>query len=207
MTGLPKKSKKKAPPPRPSKPVPKAKERAETPKGVPESIDKERWGALFRGQIIGTTIRKFSGYVALADQKAQGLIFMNSILIPVAMNWIENPGYRVGALICIVTAIFSILAALICIYPKRRAGRKPDGTINLLHFGDIAKLKEEDFLDEFLPVYNDLNLLSEAAAKDMHDVARRVIRPKFYWLKLSYIIFFCGNLAAIFGTLYAIWYH
>lgn len=202
-----KKTSKKSPPPKPDKPVPKATQRAASPVGLPESADKERWSALFRGQIVATTIRKFSGYVALADQKAQGLIFMNSILIPVAMNWIENPGYRVGALICIITAILSIMAAMICIYPKRRAGRKPDGTINLLHFGDIAKLKEEEFLDEFLPIYNDLTLLSEAAAKDMHDAARRIIRPKFYWLKLSYLIFFFGNLAAICGTLYAIWYY
>lgn len=199
---------KKAPrPPKAAKPVPKPAVRAETPKGVPESADKERWAALYRGQIITTTIRKFYSYVALADQKAQGLIFMNSILIPVAMNWIEHPGYRVGALICIITAVFSIMSAMICIYPKRRAGRKPDGTINLLHFGDIALLKEHEFLDEFLPVFNDLNLLSEAAAKDMHDAARRIIRPKFYWLKLSYLVFFFGNLAAIIGTLYAIWYH
>lgn len=197
----------KSPPKISDKSVPQPMQKAPLSDGLPESADKERWAALFRGQIIGTTIRKFSGYVALADQKAQGLIFMNSILIPVAMNWIEDPGYRVGALICIVTAVLSIMAALICIYPKRRAGRKPDGTINLLHFGDIAKLKEHEFLDEFLPVFNDPLLLSEAAAKDMHDVARRIIRPKFYWLKLSYIIFFFGNLAAICGTLYAIWYH
>lgn len=184
---------------------PKATEKATSPKGVPASADSERWAALYRGQLIGTTIRKFYNYVNLADQKAQGLIFLNTILIPVAFHWIEMPGYRIGALICITTAVISITAAMICIYPKRRAGRKPDGTINLLHFSDIAQMKEHEFLDEFLPVFNDLSLLSEAAAKDMHDTARRIIRPKFFWLKFSYISFFFGNLAAVGATLYAIW--
>jgi len=202
-----KKLTKKPRPAKAGKPVPKAKHKVVSPAGLPEPGDKKHWAALFRGQIVATTIHKFSGYVALTDQKAQGLIFMNSILIPVAMNWIEDPGYRVGAFICIVTAILSIVAAMICIYPKCRAGRKPDGTLNLLHYGDIAKLKEYEFLDEFLPVFNDMTLLSEAAAKDIHDAARRIIRPKLYWLKLSYIIFFFGNLAAISGTLYAIWYY
>ena len=204
--GITLKKEKKDPPPKASRPIPKAKGKVEAPKGVPDSADKERWAALYRGQIIGTTIRKFYSYVGLADQKAQGLIFMNSILIPVALNWVDKPGYHMGALICIITAILSIMTAMICIYPKRRAGRKPDGTINLLHFGDIAKLKEEEFLDEFLPIFNDLTLLSEASIKDMHDAARRIIRPKFYWLKLSYLVFFFGNLLAISATLYGIFY-
>lgn len=171
-----------------------------------ETPDKARWEALFRGQIMGTTTQKFFNYVALADQKAQGLIFMNSILIPVALNWLEIPGYQVGSIICIATAVCSIMAALICIYPKRRAGRKPDGSINLLHFGDIGKLREAEFLDEFMPIYNDLNKLAVVVAKDVHDTARRIIRPKFFWLKLSYLVFFFGNLIAISGTLYAVWH-
>lgn len=173
---------------------------------IPESPDKYRWEALFRGQILSTTTTKFFNYVALADQKAQGLIFMNSILIPVALNWIDKPQYHLSALICIFTAVLSIMAALICIYPKRRGGRKPDGTFNLLHFGDIGRMKEEEFMAEFQPKFNDPAKLAEIAAKDIHDVARRIIRPKFYWLKFSYIVFFFGNLGAIACALYNIWY-
>ena len=171
----------------------------------PDSPDKKRWEALLRGQVLGTTTTKFFNYVALADQKAQGLIFMNSILIPVALNWIQDDRFQLSATISVMTAIFSIMMALICIYPKRRAGRKPDGTMNYLHFGDIAQMSEPEFLEEFLPVVNDPSRLAEAAVKDMHDVARRIIRPKFYWLKFSYMIFFFGNLAAILWTLHMIW--
>ena len=173
---------------------------------IPESADKLRWQALFRGAIISTTTTKFFNYVALADQKAQGLIFMNSILIPVALNWIDKPQYHTSSLICIFTAVLSIMAALICIYPKRRKGRKPDGTFNLLHFGDIGRMKEDEFMTEFMPIFNDPSRLAETSVKDIHDVARRIIRPKFVWLKLSYLIFFFGNLAAIACALYAIWY-
>ncbi|MFP4313111.1 MAG: Pycsar system effector family protein [Alphaproteobacteria bacterium] len=173
---------------------------------MPPSADQPRWEALFRGQILSTTTTKFFNYVALADQKAQGLIFMNSILIPVALNWIDKPNYHLSSVICIFTAVSSILTAMICIYPKRRKGKKPDGTFNLLHFGDIGRMKEPEFMDEFLPVFNNPSQLAEVAAKDIHDTARRIIRPKFFWLKLSYLIFFFGNLAAIACALYMIWY-
>jgi hypothetical protein len=157
---------------------------------------EKRWDALMRGQIISATTQKFFNYVWLADQKAQGLILLNTILIPVALNWIDKDVFHLSAIICIATAVISILCAIICIYPKRRNGRKPDGSINLLHFGDIGLMTEDEFLEEFRPVFNTPSKLADAAAKDIHDVARRIIKPKFFWLKASYILFFVGNMVA-----------
>ncbi|MCD8563099.1 MAG: DUF5706 domain-containing protein [Alphaproteobacteria bacterium] len=167
--------------------------------------DKERWQALFRGAILSTTTQKFFNYVSLADQKAQVLIILNSVLIPVAINGLSIPYLHNAAIVSMLTGITSIYMAIVCIFPKRRSGRKPDGTINLLHFGDIAPLKEQEFLDEFMPYYNDLGGLGKIVAKDLHDIARRVIRPKFFWLKLSYITFFIGNFVAIVFMLWALW--
>lgn len=163
-----------------------------------------QWSALLRGQIITTTTTKFFNYVQLADQKAQALIILNSILIPVAINWMDRDAFHWAAVISILTAVLSIMTAIICIYPKRRAGRKPDGTTNLLHFGDIGRMKEDEFLAEFQPVFNDGTVLAETAVKDLHDTARRIIRPKFFWLKISYLTFFIGNLIAIALTLHNI---
>lgn len=167
--------------------------------------DRERWGALLRGQVLSATTQKFFNYVGLADQKAQVLIILNSVLIPVSINGLSIPFLHDAAIVSMLTAIISIYMAIVCIFPKRRSGRKPDGSINLLHFGDIALMKEEEYLKEFLPYYNDLGALSEIVAKDLHDIARRVIRPKFFWLKLSYITFFIGNLIAIGLMLWAFW--
>ena len=158
---------------------------------------KERWQALLRGQIIGATTAKFASVIRLADQKAQALIFLNSILVPVAINWISKPEFHTAAIITIVTALSSIFAAIICIYPKRKAGRKDRDTFNFLHFNDIGHMDRDDFLDEFMPLFNDPSKLAEVAIKDMHDVAKNAIIPKFFWLKLAYAIFFFGNLAAV----------
>lgn len=166
---------------------------------------EERWAALLRGQILSSTIQKFHNFIHLADQKAQGMIFLNTVLIPVALNWLDKPMFKYPVTITVITAIISIMTAIVCIYPKRRGGKLPDGTFNLLHFGDIGRMKQDDFMAEFLPKFNNTSALSEIAAKDMHDMARRIIRPKFFWLKLSYMSFFLGNLAAIFFLFYNFW--
>ena len=159
--------------------------------------DKIRWQALLRGQIINATTVKFSRGIQLADQKAQALIFLNSILIPVALNWVDKPEFHYPALICIATALCSILAAIICIYPKRKKGRRDTGTFNYLHFNDIGHIEREEFLEEFLPIFNDPSQLAEIAVNDLHDTARNAMIPKFFWLKIAYAIFFFGNLCAV----------
>lgn len=183
-----------------------AKTKPQPTKIAPDDLDeKGRWQALFRGAILSVTTQKFFNYVNLADQKAQVLIILNSVLIPVAINGLSIPYLHDAAIVSMLTGITSIYMAIVCIFPKRRSGRKSDGSINLLHFGDIAPMKEKEFLDEFLPYYNDLGSLGKIVAKDLHDIARRVIRPKFFWLKLSYVTFFIGNFVAIALMLWALW--
>lgn len=159
--------------------------------------DQLYWEALLRGQVLTATTDKLVGYITLADQKAQAMIIINSILIPVVLPWMSKPLYTWPAAIAIVTSLLAILCAIMCIYPKRRKGAKPDGSYNLLHFADIGRMKEAEYLSRFNPVYNDMERLAEEAIKDIHDVSRRIIIPKFFWIKLGYGCFFCGNVLAI----------
>lgn len=171
-----------------------------------EKQNTDQWDALLRGQVLSATSQKIFNYITLADQKAQMVIILNSIIIPLAMSEINNPDLRVGATIAAITAIISILLCIICIYPKRRTGRKPDGSINHLHFADIGRLKEHDFMARFHPIYNDKSKLAEEMIKDIHDVSRRILLPKFRWLKMAYITFFLGNLVAILYTIFHSWF-
>lgn len=173
--------------------------------GLPEPKDKYHWEAMLRGQVYSATSAKFVNYINIADQKAQAMIILNSILIPVTLSWVDKENFGLAATISIIAAFTSILSSIMCIYPKRRNGKKPDGTYNLLHFGDIGRMREQKYLDLINPIFNDLNELSEEALKDLHDIARRVIIPKFFWLKIAYGAFFIGNLIAVAVTLYVIW--
>lgn len=161
-----------------------------------------RWDALLRGAVITTTAQRFYSMISAIDQKGQNLVLLNSLIIPIALTQIEDPLLNNGAMITTVTAVICIFTAIMSIYPKRRAGAKPDGSYNLLHFGDIGRMKEDEYLRCFNPVFNDPEKLSIEAIKDLHDISRRILIPKFRWLKAAYIIFFIGNLAAIGWTFY-----
>lgn len=180
------------------------KEKVLKPEATEDAADfPERWEGLVRASILSTTTNKIYNYLQLCDQKAMGIIILNSIIIPVAMNAKDDPGFTIAATIAIITAIISMFLAISCIFPRRRMYGKPDGSLNLLHFSDIGQLTETEYLKKINPVYNDKELLAQEVLKDIHDVSRRILIPKFALLKYSYITFFIGNVAAI-GTFLAV---
>ena len=157
----------------------------------------ERWQGLMRGQVMSATTHKFMTVIRLLDQKAQVMIFLNSILIPVCIKALEQDGLRHAATISITTAILSILAAMICIYPKRPYRKSGDRELNLLHFNDIGHMEKQDYIDQFLPAFNDPEKLAKIVVNDLYDTSRYSIQPKYLWLKVTYALFAFGNLSAI----------
>lgn len=167
--------------------------------------NKARWQGLMRASILSTTTYKLYSYIQLADQKAMALIIMNSIIVPVAMKSLDEHNFMFPATLAIITGVLSIFTAIICIFPKRGRNYKPDGSKNLLHFSDLGALTEKQYLEMMQPVYNDPAALGVEVLKDIHDVSRRVLIPKFRLLKIAYTVFFIGNLSALIAFFANIW--
>ncbi|MGB0719486.1 MAG: Pycsar system effector family protein [Bdellovibrionales bacterium] len=170
----------------------------------PFPVDK-RWEGLVRGAVLASHTTKLYGYITLADQKAMGLIILNSIIIPVAMNQLHEGNFMIASTVAIITGVIGVFMAIWCIFPKRSRAKKPNGTRNHLHFSDIGQMSEDEYLAAFMPIYNDRSLLAQEVVKDYHDVSKRVLIPKFKLLKTAYAVFFLGNLAAVIVFLYQIW--
>ena len=150
--------------------------------------EPKRWQGLARANVLNTTTLKLFGYIQLADQKAMGLILLNSAIIPLAMNWLHKGSLDLPATISVITGVASVFMAIWCIFPKR--GRRANKEINPLHFNDIGGVSEEEYLRIMMPVYNDHQELAEHVLKDVHAISQKVLIPKFRLLKTSYIIFF-----------------
>ena len=138
----------------------------------------------------------------MIDQKAQVMIFLNSILIPVGIKAMEAGTFIWASKISICVAVVSIMASMVCIYPKRKYRKSGDRRLNLLHFNDIGHMEEEEYLKKFMVILNDTSKLASSAAYDLYDTARFSIIPKFFWLKISYATFAIGNLVALLAAFY-----
>lgn len=159
--------------------------------------DSQKWESLLRGQVMSATTLKLNNLIRMVDQKAQTMILLNTVLIPFCMQAYEAGYFARASAVCIITAILSIFSAIVCIYPKRKYRKNKDRDLNLLHFNDIGHLEKQEYLDLFLPEFNDPSRLAKMVVSDIYDTSRNSIMPKFVWLKVSYGIFFFGNLIAI----------
>lgn len=166
-----------------------------------QMTEQQKWEALLRGQVLSATTIKLNGLIRMVDQKAQIMVLLNSALIPYCMGIYSQGLYQVACAASITASLSSILAAIICIYPKRKYRKNGDRDFNLLHFNDVGHLDREEYLNLFMPEFNDPSKLAKLVVNDIYDTSRFSIIPKFVWLKISYGVFFFGNLAALLCTL------
>ena len=132
-----------------------------------QDAQQKKWEAMLRGQVIGATVNKFAIILRMIDQKAQVMIFLNSILIPVCIRAIEEGAFVEASKISITAAVRSILSAMICIYPKRKYRKSGDRRLNLLHFNDKGHPAEEAYLER---ISQDLNNHAKNTANTTNNI-------------------------------------
>lgn len=165
---------------------------------LPEPVDKHHWQALFRGSVLANQLQNLVTFVTIADQKAQVMLFINSLVIPFILPGVDNPQYRYAAIIALGTASLTIFFAVMTVFPRGPARFKKRQYHNLLHFSDIKQFSSlNDYLLKMEPVYNDMGLLGREALKYAYDTSRYILKGKYFWLRLCYGGFLIGNALAI----------
>ena len=80
--------------------------------------DKKHWEALFRGTVLSTHASNMISYVTIADQKAQLMLFLNSLIIPFVILGLQNDAYKIPALLALITAFVTIVLAITAVMPR-----------------------------------------------------------------------------------------
>ena len=165
---------------------------------MPDSHDPEYWAALFRGSVLASQKQGLITYVTIADQKAQVMLFINSLIIPLIIPGVQNEDFRIASIIALVTACLTVFFAIATVFPRGPARFKHRPYSNQLHFSDIKQHSSlESYLSNVQPIYNDLGMLGKESLKYMYDVSRFVLRGKYFWLRLCYGVFLLGNALAL----------
>jgi len=158
------------------------------------------WERAFRGTLLSTIISKQVTYVGLSDQRAQGIITLNALIIPICFQGLSNPKYFYGALIGIFTSCIVIVLATISIL-HRQHKIDESNPFDPFHFSHISKLELDDYLERMRKEIIETNNLAQLAIRDIHYVASQVLERKFFWLRLAYLVFLVGVLSAVTTTL------
>lgn len=147
---------------------------------------------------------------ALADNKANIMISVNSILISVLITFLSyrnistnTPMILLPVVIFLVTGLASLTFAVLAARPKvtkLNAGQKDLMEIrrNVVFFGNFVTLKLEEYEEAMDELYRDGPLLLGNMTRDLYFLGK-VLDKKYRYLTVSYNIFMVGFVVTV-GT-------
>jgi len=139
---------------------------------------------------------------AMADVKANIIITASSIVLTLALNRVDDPGYRTTVMLLLPFVSLALLFAIVAVLPKHRTipwaeGNPKPSSFNLLFFGHYAALSKERYLREMAKLLRDDRAMYEAACEDIYGVGHYLDAYKYRYLRWSYLFFLAGFLLAV----------
>jgi hypothetical protein len=136
----------------------------------------------------------------MADTKANIIITVSSIVLTLSMGRVDQPEIRSGVLTLTVFTLLALLLAILAVLPKYRplhlkTTELPPG-FNLLFFGHFAELPRERYLAEVARSLQPDGSVYAAVANDIYSLGTYLAHHKYRYLRLSYLCFLTGFIAA-----------
>ena len=168
-----------------------------------------RQPAVFLDHMIRQTRAHHVQLSAMADMKANMMLTVAALLVPLSIRFLDDPRLQPAALcmigFCILTVLLSAYAAM----PKRLAIKDRSKTIdpedrsfNLLFFGSFTTMDYEDFEHAMEKVMNDHGEVYEKQIKEIYLMGQYLSREKYRYIRLAYLTFISGMVIS--STLYVI---
>ncbi|MCC6725239.1 MAG: HD domain-containing protein [Saprospiraceae bacterium] len=160
-----------------------------------------------------TTLRNQIDLTNIADNKANIMLSINSLLITIGIpmlgsNLKEHPNLVYPAVVLLLTCILSIVFATLATRPVKMLGHTDLTTIdkgrsNLFFFGNFFKMSREDYMKGLMLVMQTEENIDMSIVNDLYFLGR-TLGNKYHRLRITYQIFMFGMVltVATFGMLY-----
>lgn len=170
------------------------------PKGKAKS-DKEKMPGRGVESMLRLTARNQINLSSIADNKANILISINSIVLTVLVSIgigriSDYPVITVPAIVFIITCLVTIVLAILSTRPKISSGKftKEDihnKRVNLLFFGNFYKMEMEEYEWAMKEMMADSDYLYSSMIRDQYSLGK-VISKKYRLLRVAYTVFMIG---------------
>jgi len=135
---------------------------------------------------------------SMADQKANMLLTVASVVLTLALPQLSNPHYRSSIMALMVACLLTLGLACYVVMPKLTIGAaKPVmAERNLLFFADFDDLSFAQYKQAMETVLNDPGLAYEVQLREIHGIGQYLATKKYRFLRWAYLAFMSGFLLA-----------
>ena len=172
-----------------------------------------RGGGRGRETLFRVTFRNQINLIQIADNKANMIISINSIIISVIIMIngfgaiADNIDYNKADIVvpatlivltCLTSVVYAIQAARpYLIRPKKGVEEKQAKNASMLFFGTISKKTMDEYLDEMDDMLKSREMIYKNMTIDIYNQGK-VLKRKYHLLSIAYLIFMYGF---VFGVL------
>ncbi len=170
-------------------------------KKLAKKLEKEKLPGRGVESMLRLTARNQINLSSIADNKANILISINSIVLTVLLSIgigkiSDYPVITFPAIVFIITCLSTIVFAILSTRPKISSGKFTEEDIhnkkvNLLFFGNFYNMELEDYEWAVKEMMNDQNYLYSSMIRDQYSLGK-VISHKYRLLRIAYTIFMIG---------------
>lgn len=151
-------------------------------------------------QLMRTTQQHHVQLSLMADNKANIVITMSSIVLTLVLGRLGDPDLRLASLTLAGFTMASLFLAVLAILPKYRPlrlqGERLPPQFNLLFFGHFAELSRERFQQEVARAMRADGSVYFTMSKDIYSLGWYLAHHKYRYLRWSYLFFLGGFLLA-----------
>lgn len=159
--------------------------------------------AAYLDQMIRQTRAHHVNLSSMADKKANMMLTIASLMIPLSINFLYDERSHLAAAILIGFCVLTILLAAIAAMPKiktnDRSDMSPDlnaPSFNLLFFGSFARMSYEEYQNAMETMMNDSNAVYENQVREIYTMGKYLAQNKYRFVQFSYLTFIAGVLSS-----------
>ena len=161
--------------------------------------------------LLRTTQQHHVALSAMADTKANIVITVSSIVLTLSIGKLTDPDLRLSVLTLCMFTLLALLLAILAVLPKYRPLRLNSGELpahfNLFFMGHFSDLSRERFFDEVARSMQPDGSVYAALANDIYSLGTYLARYKYRYLRLSYLSFLTGFIAALLEQVWRFAFH
>ncbi len=136
---------------------------------------------------------------SMADQKSSIILGAQTIVLTILFGQFQGVEIRLWLIVLgfftLISAVASLLALMPSIKKKKPTVPRPP---NLLFFGSIAWLDEDDYVHRMIEFLNDDSQIYEAIVRDLYQESLVLTHKKYRYLRYSYLFFVSGLIVSFF---------
>lgn len=134
----------------------------------------------------------------MADQKANMLLTMASVVLTLSLPQLSNPHYRLSVIALMLGCLLTLAIACYVVMPKLFIGKNATAMSerNLLFFADFQDLSFAEYRQEMEALLSAPARAYEAQLREIYGIGQYLAQKKYRFLRWAYVAFLSGFLIA-----------